>query len=62
MSSRKRLDLEIPTTAADIAALRRARRNTRVRSEDYLAFLAQFTVSPDALRKRKGPRGEPFRL
>ncbi len=63
MSSRDRLlDLEIPTTEEDVAALRRARKITRVRPEDYLQFLAQFAVAPAALRARKGPCGEPFKL
>jgi hypothetical protein len=63
MRSKEPLELAIPATDEDIAALRRARRESaRIRPEDYLKFLSQFTASPAALRARKGPRGEPFKL
>jgi hypothetical protein len=63
-SSGREAGLELPATPADVAALREAAKLRRVAPEDYLAFLAQFSasVSQAALRARKGPRGEPFRL
>jgi hypothetical protein len=59
------LDLarDLPTTAADVAALRRAAAARRLELEDYLRFLAGLgSPPPEALRARPGPRGEPFRL
>jgi len=60
------LDLErgVPTTPEDVAALRRARRLPTLSTEDYLRFLARLPLpSPEALRSRRGPRGEePFKL
>lgn len=59
------LDLErgLPTTPADVEALRRARSLTRLSPEAYLRFLAQFPPPDEAaLRARRGPRGEPFKL
>jgi hypothetical protein len=60
------LDLErdLPTSAADVVALRRARELGRLATQDYLRFLkALGPVSPDTLRARRGPRGrEPFTL
>jgi hypothetical protein len=58
------LDLErgVPTTEADIKALRR-RPAPAATPEEYLRFLESFGhASPEALRRRKGPRGEPFVL
>jgi hypothetical protein len=56
-------DFELHATAEDIAALRRARAAAaRMTGEEYLRFLARFTWSPAALRARRGPRGEPFKL
>lgn len=68
MSSRRTagdLDLArgLSTEPADLAALRRARALERPMSpEEYVRFLAQFTIDPERLRSRPGPRGEPFTL
>ena len=61
-NERSHLDLDLPATVEDVAALRRARASVRMSGEEYLRFLAQFSFSPAALRARRGPRGEPFRL
>jgi hypothetical protein len=55
--------IEIRTTPADVAALRRASEAAARGEADYLAFLARFPpATTEELRARKGPRGEPFRL
>ena len=59
------LDLErgLPTTPEDVAALRRLRSHAVVATPDFLRFMA--ALEPPtylALRARRGPRGEPFRL
>ncbi len=60
------LDLErdLPTSAEDSRALRRAKRARPLDLEAYLRFLAQLpSVDHDRLRSRPGPRGdEPFVL
>ena len=60
------LDLErdLPTTAEDVAALRRLRRHAAMDLDAYFRFLACFPpASADELAARKGPRGaEPFTL
>ena len=60
------LDLErdLPTTAGDIAALRRLARHAPMDLDSYFEFLAGFPPpSPEALAARKGPRGDaPFVL
>lgn len=60
------LDLErdLPTTPEDVAALRRSRARAGVRTpEQFAALLAAVGHAPVAeLRKRRGPRGEPFEL
>ncbi len=58
------LERDLPTTAADVAALRRAAAACRRAAIDYLAFLEIFgETSPERLRSRPGPRGEvPFEL
>ena len=56
-----RLDLEqdLPTTAEDVAALRRARTIRPLDLEAYLRFLGQLpSCSYDELRKRRGPRAD----
>ncbi len=58
------LERDLPTTPADVAALRRAAAQARGEPLDYLAFLRAFgEASPEALRARPGPGGgEPFEL
>jgi len=59
-----RLDLErdLPTTADDTEALRRATRVRPLDLEDYLRFLAALPApTHEELRARRGPRsGKPF--
>lgn len=68
MSSSERWPLlnlgeRLVTTPEDVEALRRARRPAPMSPEDFARFLAAFTVSHEALRQRRGPRGpEPFEL
>lgn len=64
MSSNERWPLiDLPeVTKEDAAALRLASRPVALSGEEYLKFLAQFRTTTEALRKRGGPRGEPFRL
>ncbi|HEY6547839.1 MAG TPA: hypothetical protein VI589_08025 [Vicinamibacteria bacterium] len=61
-----RLDLEkgLPTSAADVLALRRLRQPRPVSTAEFLRFLALLgPPRPEDLRARRGPRGpEPFRL
>ncbi len=66
MSSQKPpalLDLErtLRVSQEDVEALRRARLAPPMSPEEYLKF-SSFEPSPEALRARRGPRGEPFRL
>jgi len=60
------LDLErgIPTTPADVKALRRVKRSRRLSTEDYLRALGRLPeLPPGARRSRKRVfGGEPFRL
>lgn len=59
------LDLErdLPTTPADVAALRRARAAAPLDFAGYLRFLAAWPSPPtEALRSRRGPHGRPFEL
>jgi hypothetical protein len=58
------LDRDIPTSAADIAALRQARGDRIQDLETYLEFLAGFPpASTSELGARKGPAGpKPFEL
>ena len=65
--SPRRSDLDlarVPTTAADVEALRRVRETRRLTTEEYLSALARLPSPPlEALRTRKRARGgEPFRL
>jgi hypothetical protein len=54
---------DLPITAEDGAALRRAAAPRPMALETYLEFLARMEpASPSVLRERGGPRGEPFRL
>jgi hypothetical protein len=60
------LDLErdLPTTAEDIASLRRFRRHPAMDLDAYFRFLASFPpATVEELAARNGPRGpEPFAL
>jgi len=60
------LDLErgVPTTGADVLALRRVRRSRRLSTEQYLRALARVPApSLATLRLRRRARGAaPFRL
>jgi len=64
--SSRLLDLsrDLPTSAADVIALRNARKHDRQNLEAYLRFLASCPAPPlDELRSRKGPAGDkPFEL
>lgn len=55
------LERDLPTTSADLEALRRLP-PTRMTGDEYLAFLASFGDAPfEELRRRPGPQGdEPF--
>jgi hypothetical protein len=54
---------DLPTTPADVEAQRRARDASRMSPGDIVAALEQLgTLSPERLRARPGPRGEPFTL
>ena len=55
-------DLHFAAAPADVEALRRARVQAPLSSEEYERFLAQFVVTVEELRKKRGPRGERFRL
>jgi hypothetical protein len=53
----------LPTTAQDVAVLRRLKAETRPDTAAYLRALARLPQpTTDALRARGGPRGEPFVL
>jgi hypothetical protein len=62
---RKVLALErgLPVAPADVAAQRRLRVHSALSLADYLAFLGSVPAPPyEELRRRRGPRGEPFIL
>jgi len=63
-SDRLNLARDLPTTAEDIAALRRARTSARLDLESYLLFLGQLpSPSHEELRRKRGPRSDrPFVL
>jgi hypothetical protein len=59
------LDLErdLPTTAEDVAALRRIRESRRISFAEYLRFLSGLRMPEGAFRRRKTQEGvEPFEL
>jgi hypothetical protein len=58
------LSLDLPTSAADVAALRAVRQRNSMDLEAYLKFLASFPApSLEELRARRGPAGDrPFEL
>jgi hypothetical protein len=58
-----RLDRDLPTTAADVAVLRRLRYGPALGVDEYVQALAALEPpSTDALRARRGPSGPPFDL
>jgi hypothetical protein len=62
-AERLALDRDLPTTAADVAALRRARRGARIELEAYLRFLGHLAApAAGVLRARRGPTGPAFSL
>jgi len=64
-SKRSELDLSrIPTTPADVDALRRVRATRHLTTDEYLRALRHLPPPPlEAQRTRKRARGgEPFRL
>jgi len=55
------IDLEINFSDGDIAAFRR--RDTHMKTEDYLKFLETLgNPSSSELSRRSGPKGEKFQL
>jgi hypothetical protein len=58
------LDRGVPTTRADVEALRRVRRSRCLSTEQYLLALARLPVPPpEVLEARRRAKGEqPFRL
>ncbi len=59
------LDLSrvLPTSARDVAALRKLRNLPKMDMAAYLEFLASIPACRESLRLRKGPAGdEPFTL
>ena len=58
------LDLErgLRTTAEDVAALQRVRRERRLSTEEYLRALARLPPPPADSRRKRVYGGEPFRL
>jgi hypothetical protein len=59
MSEPLNLERDLPTTATDVAAQRRLLAGRSLTFEEYLRFLASFEPpSHDALRDKRGPRGE----
>lgn len=55
-------ELDVPTTAADNAALWRARDLNTMDSHEYLAFLVQFTKDLPPSREINSDTDEPFEL
>lgn len=58
------LDLErgLPTTPADILALRRIKGSRRLSTEEYLRALASLPPRPRDRSRKRVFGGEPFRL
>jgi len=54
-------DRDLPTTAEDVAALRRLRIGPRLSFDEYLDALRALEPRT-ALRDRRGPSGPPFDL
>lgn len=63
VSELRDLDKDLPTTPEDVAALRRARRDSAMSPQQIDDAVRQFGDSTFAERRaRKGLRGEPFTL
>ncbi len=68
MQSKRRVEpldtfeLDVPTTAADNAALWRARDHTAMDPHEYLDFLVRFTKDRPASRETNSDTDEPFEL
>jgi hypothetical protein len=63
--ARSELDLErgLPTSPEDVAAQRLLRIRATITTVDFLRFMAALEPPTSvALRARRGPKGEPFRL
>ena len=57
------LERDLPTTAEDVAALRRIRETLRISFAEYLRYLSRLELPPGAARRRKTHEGqEPFEL
>jgi hypothetical protein len=58
------LDLErdLPTTAEDVAALRRIRESRRISFAEYLRFLSRLELPGSAHRRKTHEGQEPFEL
>ncbi len=57
------LERDVPTTAEDVAMLRRLARHAPMDLDSYFRFLAAFPARTSELAARRGPRGdEPFVL
>jgi len=62
-ADRLALNRGLPTTAADVAALRRLGAPRPIDLEAYLRFLQALGAAPaNRLRARHGPKGPPFEL
>jgi hypothetical protein len=62
-ADRLALDEDLPTTADDVLALRKAREVSRTDLDTYLRFLERLEAPPpQVLRARRGPGGAPFVL
>ena len=57
------LDRDLPTTAEDVAVLKRIRESRRISFADYLNFLSRQEPSGASARRRKTHDGDdPFEL
>jgi hypothetical protein len=62
-AERLALDDDLPTTAEDVIALRKARDVRRIDLDAYLGFLEALEApDPSVLRARRGPGGPPLAL
>lgn len=57
------LEEDLPTTAEDVSALRRARHASAMTPAEIARAVRRLgPLAPARLRARRGPRGEPFEL